>query len=69
MKNISLGYNIPQSFANKLGIKGAKIYYSGQNLLTITNFAKGMDPEAPAGTRGNYYPQVKTNVFGLNINF
>lgn len=69
MKNISLGYNIPQAFANKLGIKGAKIYYSGQNLLTITNFAKGMDPEAPAGTRGNYYPQVKTNVFGLNINF
>lgn len=69
LKNITLGYNLPQAFAQKIGIKGAKIYYSGQNLFTITGFAKGFDPEAPAGTRGNYYPQVKTNVFGLNVNF
>lgn len=69
LKNITLGYNLPQAFLSIIGLKGAKIYYSGQNLLTITGFAAGFDPEAPAGTRGNYYPQVKTNVFGLNINF
>lgn len=69
LKNINLGYNLPQSILSKIGIKGAKIYYSGQNLLTITSFMKGFDPEAPANTRGNYYPQVKTNTFGLNINF
>lgn len=69
MKNITVGYNLPQSFINRIGIKGAKIYYSGQNLFTITNFRDGFDPEAPAGNRGNYYPQVKTNVFGLNVNF
>ena len=69
LKNITLGYNIPQQVLSKIGIKGAKIYYSGQNLLTITGFTKGFDPEAPADSRGNFYPQVKTNVFGLNINF
>ena len=69
LKNITLGYNIPQNALSRIGLKGAKIYYSGQNLLTFTGFAKGFDPEAPAGTRGNYYPQVKTNTFGLNINF
>lgn len=69
MKNITLGYNIPKSVLSRIGLKGAKVYYSGQNLLTFTGFAKGFDPEAPAGTRGNYYPQVKTNVFGLNVNF
>lgn len=69
LKNITLGYNIPQSVLNKIGIKGAKVYYSGQNLLTITGFANGFDPEAPADSRGNYYPQVKTNIFGLNVNF
>ena len=69
MKNLTLGYNIPSDFLAKIGLKGAKVYYSGQNLLTFTGFAKGFDPEAPAGTRGNYYPQVKTNVFGLNVNF
>lgn len=69
LKNINLGYTLPSSFTQKIGIKSAKIYYSGQNLLTFTKFAKGFDPEAPASTRGNYYPQVKTNVFGLNVNF
>ncbi len=69
LKNITLGYNIPQAITNRIGIKGAKIYYSGQNLLTFTGFAKGFDPETPADSRGNFYPQVKTNIFGLNINF
>ena len=69
LKNITFGYNIPQNALSRIGLKGAKIYYSGQNLLTFTGFAKGFDPEAPAGSRGNYYPQVKTNTFGLNINF
>lgn len=69
MKNLTLGYNLPETVLSRIGLKGAKIYYSGQNLLTFTGFAKGFDPEAPAGTRGNYYPQVKTNVFGLNVNF
>ncbi|MCW8310099.1 TonB-dependent receptor [Sphingobacterium sp. InxBP1] len=69
LKNITFGYTLPKSFTDRIGIKGAKIYYSGQNLLTFTGFAKGFDPEAPADSRGNYYPQVKTNVFGLNVNF
>jgi TonB-linked outer membrane protein, SusC/RagA family len=69
LKSITLGYNIPQKFINILKIKGAKIYYSGQNLLTISSFYKGFDPEAPAGNRGDYYPQTKTNIFGIDINF
>lgn len=69
LKNVTLGYNIPASALSRLGIKGAKVYYSGQNLLTFTGFAKGFDPEAPADSRGNFYPQVTTNTFGLNINF
>ncbi|WP_293902484.1 MULTISPECIES: SusC/RagA family TonB-linked outer membrane protein [unclassified Sphingobacterium] len=69
LKNITFGYTLPKTFTDRIGIKGAKLYYSGQNLLTFTGFAKGFDPEAPADSRGNYYPQVKTNVFGLNVNF
>ncbi len=69
LKNITFGYTLPKTFTDRIGIKGAKVYYSGQNLLTFTGFAKGFDPEAPADSRGNYYPQVKTNVFGLNVNF
>jgi len=69
LKNITFGYTLPKTFTDRIGIKGAKVYYSGQILFSFTGFAKGFDPEAPADSRGNYYPQVKTNVFGLNVNF
>ncbi|MBE8713378.1 SusC/RagA family TonB-linked outer membrane protein [Sphingobacterium hungaricum] len=69
MKNVTLGYSFSQQVLDRIGLKGLKVYYSGQNLLTFTGFAKGFDPEAPADSRGNFYPQVKTNTLGLNINF
>lgn len=69
MKNLTVGYNLPSGVVNRLKIKGAKVYYSGQNLLTFSKFWDGFDPEAPAASRGNFYPQVKTNTIGLNVNF
>jgi len=44
MRNVSLGYNLPKSFTDKLKIKSAKITLSGTNLLTFTKFP-GLDPE------------------------
>ncbi|RPH32742.1 MAG: TonB-dependent receptor [Bacteroidales bacterium] len=70
LKNIQLGYTIPKKVTNKIGIDRIRIYYSGQNILTLTKFKnKGFDPEAPAGSRGNYYPQVMVHTIGVNINF
>lgn len=74
MNNIQLGYNIP---ADKLGISGirqARIYVSGQNLLTVTNYG-GFDPEVNRfgqdnilrGFDVNAYPISKTFIIGLNI--
>ena len=51
---------------SKLGVQKLRVYYSGQNILTFTNFLKGWDPEAPAG-RGNFYPQTQVHSFGLNV--
>lgn len=68
LKNIQLGYTLPKSVCDFIRIPRVRVYYSGQNLLTFTGFNKGFDPEAPAGARA-YYPQVKTNTFGLNITF
>lgn len=68
MKNIQLGYTIPQSYTKKYRISSWRIYLSVDNLFTITDFFKSYDPESPS-TAGGYYPQVKTFVFGLNINF
>jgi len=68
LKNIQLGYAIPSKTCQFIGITKARIYYSGQNLLTFSHLRKGFDPEAPAGARA-YYPQVKTNTIGLSVTF
>src|SRR5699024_11114019 len=56
LKNLQIGYTLPQSVTKKVGVEKARIYYSGQNILTLTSFYDWVDPEAPAGERGYDYP-------------
>lgn len=67
-KNIQLSYTLPDNLTQQLGLSKVRVYYSGQNLFTISGFNKGFDPEAPVAARA-YYPQVKVNTFGLNVSF
>ncbi|PRX39274.1 SusC/RagA family TonB-linked outer membrane protein [Salegentibacter salegens] len=68
MKNLQLGYNIPTNVLDGWNISKLRIYYTAQNLFTITNYLKGWDPEAPSG-RGSGYPVVMTNSIGFNLTF
>jgi hypothetical protein len=76
LKNLSIGYTLPQAWVNRLGMSNARIYLSGQNLLTFTNYS-GMDPEvnstaANEQTQGvDFYavPQPRTFMGGFNITF
>lgn len=77
MKNIQLGYTFPSAWIRSLSISGARIYISGQNLLTFTKFPDGYDPEVNdtpfhghliGGAAGWSYPQVKSYTIGLDIN-
>jgi len=68
LKSLVIGYEIPNSLLGFVGMSGARIYYTGHNLLTFTSLHKGWDPEAPAGTRA-YYPQVKSHMIGLSVTF
>src|SRR3546814_419128 len=45
LKNIEIGFNIPKNAINRLGIKGATIYFSGSNLITLDRLAD-FDPES-----------------------
>jgi TonB-linked SusC/RagA family outer membrane protein len=78
LKNVQLGYEIPQTILKKFGLQKAFIYVNGQNIFTRTNFYDGYDPEInfDAGAAdgvslggGNYYPQVKVFTFGVDIKF
>jgi len=44
IRNIELGYQLPRKTMSKLGVNNARVYLSGQNLLTITGY-KGLDPD------------------------
>lgn len=67
-RNVQLGYSLPKSLLTPMGIERLRVYFSGDNLFTITKFCDGFDPETPYGG-GNGYPQVTTYSFGVNVTF
>jgi TonB-linked SusC/RagA family outer membrane protein len=74
LNNITLGYDLPINQNNT--IKGANIYVTGQNLLTLTNYS-GYDPEITSfmwtglinGVDWNGPPNSRNILIGLNLNF
>lgn len=79
LKTLTVGYTLPKSVLNGTGIDKLRFYFTGQNLLTFTNYS-GFDPEIGESFPDDYgvtelgvdrgqYPQPKTFILGLNINF
>ena len=71
LKTIQIGYSLPESVLDKLGIDKLRVYYTAENLLTFTKYS-GYDPEIGGGIFGidrGYYPQAVTNQLGINLQF
>lgn len=76
VKNITLSYEFPTRMLKKIFLNRLQVYASAQNLITFTKY-KGFDPEVNQfgnsatvqGIDWGTYPQVKTFVFGLNVEF
>lgn len=68
LKNVNLGAKLPEKLAKKLGMNSARVYVSGQNLFTITQFWKGFDPEINNNS-AEFYPLMTTYTVGLNLKF
>ena len=82
LKNLTVGYTVPQGATRKIGIEKVRVYFSGENLCYWSPFkahSKYIDPEAAfdrkdssgANTRYNnaFYPWQKTMMFGVDITF
>lgn len=71
LKNLQLGYTLPKSLINKIGLQNVRVYVSGENLLIITGLSDTMDPEtAGIGKQGGtVYPLSRVYSFGLSVNF
>lgn len=76
LKNISLGYTLPSHLLEPIGVSLVKIYVSGQNLITWTDYS-GFDPEVSSGggsdidpgVDNGVFPNTKTITLGFNANF
>ncbi|MDR1097715.1 MAG: TonB-dependent receptor [Tannerella sp.] len=70
LKNAQLGYNLPRTLLSRASIEQARIFVAGTNLLTFDRLKKySIDPEAPFGNAGYYYPQQRTLSVGINVSF
>lgn len=68
LKNLQVGYTLPQVWTQKAGIAKCRIFFSGENLLTFTPLFDLFDPEtAMGGLGGNAYPLSRTLSFGLSV--
>lgn len=68
LKNVQLGYTLPSVWTEKVGMSRCRIYVSGSNIFTFTDYS-GYDPEVGGGVDYGNYPQSRTFMLGVNVNF
>lgn len=77
-KTIQIGYSLPSEIINKASLQKVRFYVTGENLFTITKYT-GFDPEIGGPTAAGmdnvqgvdrgYYPQAKSYMLGVNLQF
>nr|WP_298791579.1 TonB-dependent receptor [uncultured Allomuricauda sp.] len=80
LKNLQIGYTLPEDVLNKIGIDNIRLYVQASNLFTITDYS-GLDPEIPIITRNgavdnltqgvdvSAFPLAQIFTFGTNFKF
>lgn len=63
LRNVALGYNMPADWLKRIKLRTARVYFQGQNLLTITKYKYGPDPE----TQSYILPPLRVLVLGLQV--
>ena len=71
LKNVTIGYSLPQKWMKKIKADGIRIYFTGENLAYLSGLKSDyIDPElAMTGGELRVYPWQKTFIFGIDINF
>ncbi|MFK5972274.1 MAG: TonB-dependent receptor [Flavobacteriaceae bacterium] len=74
LKNATIGYTLPSSALGRIGISSLRLYLTGSNLFTITDY-EGFDPEVipidnlTLGLDRRINPLSRTIIFGVNVKF
>jgi TonB-linked SusC/RagA family outer membrane protein len=68
LDNINFSYNLPSKWCSKVSMKSVRVFYSGQNILTVApGFWKWLDPETVGAQAYNSYPGVINHSFGISV--
>ena len=77
LKNLTFGYTFNQAVLDKIKAQRLRVYVTGQNVLTFTNYF-GLEPEVgsyesgtarDAGIDRLMYPQPRTWIVGIQMGF
>jgi hypothetical protein len=72
LKNLTLGYTLPQRWTERAKVNRLRVYFSGENLWTPISHivVPEIDPESIVNSRrGKFYPQQRVWAFGFNLSF
>lgn len=66
LKSLSVGYTVPKTLTQKISVEKLRIYFTGENLFTISDAPDGLDPELDNPYK---YPMQRSLSVGLNLTF
>lgn len=73
LKNLQLGYTLPNVLTRKAGISNFRIFFSAENVFTLTGLPRGIEPETLGiggyGNGSGSYPLTRTFSTGISVNF
>jgi len=65
LKNISIGYTLPRSWAQRVSMQNLRLYATATDIYTFNHYPKGWDPEVSS----TGYPITTSIIFGVSVNF
>ncbi|MEC3965004.1 TonB-dependent receptor [Flagellimonas halotolerans] len=71
LRTLTLGYNIPKDAFSKLGLQRAKVYLTGTNLFTFTDFKSYSPEQTPLNNdqSGSAFPETRNITLGVKLGF
>ncbi|WP_126245100.1 SusC/RagA family TonB-linked outer membrane protein [Chitinophaga rhizosphaerae] len=67
LKNLTIGYSLPQSVIGRTGLTRARIFFTGENLYEFSSIKQYIDPEAITSGNGWNYPFQRKYSMGINV--
>lgn len=72
LRQLSLAYNVPKKLLNKMFVNSARLYVTAENPFYWTKSYMddvNLDPDDITKAKGEFYPAIRTIIFGLNLSF